>query len=695
MVDTVGSRIERVVVHPGAAMVRRTAEVVIAGPGEIAVRGLPYGLVDDSVQVTVTGPGRAVSARVAIETVALAAASTVDDEVAAASSAVAAVTAERAAVRASLQALGGLAAVPAGDREARPRWSDAVTARQALVELGRTRSATARAALAELDRAVIAAERALAAAEERRAQRSSAERAAGALTKAVIARVIADGAGGACTVAVCYRVDGARWVPSYVARLADGEVRLELRAAVSQATGEDWTGVALELSTAAPARRVELPELPALRIGRAQPTPARAGWRTPPEGVDELYRDWDRAFAGGEPPKPAVLPPPPPAPEPEPDFDGAKLDDEFVGGARELAAFAPSMTVAAPPASAAPMKKMAMKTRSFSLGRSADEAPARSRASVARGGGEGGGGAGPGAAPAIDAAPVAARDELLEFGALVMPAPDDAGRGRLRRVRPEERAGLEAAVSSAASQQFRDRWLGVLERAVPGGCVAPAPGHYDYAYTTTGTVDVAGDGAWHAIAVSAHTAAITVVHVATPAVAPEVYRVATLGNPLDAPLLAGPVDVYEHDELVLTAPLAETPPGGTVTIGLGVDPTVKVARNVRFREETAGVLRGSLRLLHDVTIDVEHVGRRAVTLEVRERVPLPAPDVDDVEVALDEVVPPWEPWRPEPTLGTAALKGGHRWQLALEPGQRRTLRWQYAIKISSKHELVGGNRRES
>ena len=95
MVDTVGSRIERVVVHPGAAMVRRTAEVVIAGPGEIAVRGLPYGLVDDSVQVTVTGPGRAVSARVAIETVALAAASTVDDEVAAASSAVAAVTAER------------------------------------------------------------------------------------------------------------------------------------------------------------------------------------------------------------------------------------------------------------------------------------------------------------------------------------------------------------------------------------------------------------------------------------------------------------------------------------------------------------------------------------------------------------------------------------------------------------------------
>ena len=692
MVDTVGTRIERVVVHPGAALVRRSADLVITATGEVAIRGLPYALIDDSVQVTVTGPGRAVTARVAIETVALAAASTVDDEVATTAAVLAAVTAERAAVRTSLDALSGLAAVPAGAREARPRWSDAVTARQALVELARTRSTAARAALAELDRAVIAAERAAAAAEERRAQRSSAERAAGSLTKAVIARVVPVADGGACTIAVRYRVDGARWVPSYVARLIDGEVRLELRAAVSQATGEDWTGVALELSTATPARRVELPELPALRIGRAQPTPARAGWRTPPDGVDELYRDWDRAFAGGAPPKPAP-PPPPPEPEPEPDFDGkldADLDDGPVGGLRDLAAYAAPMAAMAPAGPPLAMKK----AKAYSFGRSADQAPVpqRTRSSHARG--EGGGGAAP-SAPAIEDAPVAARDELLEFGALVMPPPDDAGRGRLRRVRADQRAGLDPAVSSAAVRWFGARWHEVRDRAVPGGCVEPTTGHYDYAFATTGTVDVASDGAWHAIAVSAHTAAVTVVHVATPAVAPEVYRVATLGNPLDAPLLAGPVDVYEHDELVLTAALTETPPGGTVTIGLSVDPTVKVARNVRFREETAGVLRGSLRLLHDVTIDVEHVGRRAITLEVRERVPLPAPDVDDVEVALDEVVPPWEPWRPEPASGAYVLKGGHRWQLTLEPGQRRTLRWQYAIKISSKHELVGGNRRES
>ena len=61
--------------------------------------------------------------------------------------------------------------------------------------------------------------------------------------------------------------------------------------------------------------------------------------------------------------------------------------------------------------------------------------------------------------------------------------------------------------------------------------------------------------------------------------------------------------------------------------------------------------------MHEVTIDVENLGPRPIHLEVRERVPIPAPDTDEVEVAIDEVVPGWEPWRPEPAPGQAALLG--------------------------------------
>lgn len=51
-----------------------------------------------------------------------------------------------------------------------------------------------------------------------------------------------------------YRVRGPQWKPVYEARLdtAGGEVMIERKARISQATGEDWSGVDLALSTSRP-----------------------------------------------------------------------------------------------------------------------------------------------------------------------------------------------------------------------------------------------------------------------------------------------------------------------------------------------------------------------------------------------------------------------------------------------------------
>src|SRR6185295_19093357 len=94
-------------------------------------------------------------------------------------------------------------------------------------------------------------------------------------------------------------VHGARWAPSYALRLERGMGSgvLTLRASIAQASGEDWAGVKLSLSTAALDRRTALPELKSLRIGRAQPPPQRSGWREPPPGLDELFAGFDAAWA--------------------------------------------------------------------------------------------------------------------------------------------------------------------------------------------------------------------------------------------------------------------------------------------------------------------------------------------------------------------------------------------------------------
>src|SRR5690606_20193612 len=138
--------------------------------------------------------------------------------------------------------------------------------------------------------------------------------------------------------------------------------RLELRAVVGQATGEDWQGVRLRLSTACKDAWTELPELHAQRIGRTQPEPAKSGWRPPPVGAAELYADYDRDLHR------APVPPPSPVPRP-----ASTVRAGMAGASAErptlllpAAAPAPSpglpphvVPVSAPPADAAPLSRSA------------------------------------------------------------------------------------------------------------------------------------------------------------------------------------------------------------------------------------------------------------------------------------------------------------------------------------------------
>lgn len=687
----VDSQIDRVVVFPGAAWVTRIARAPVTSRAELVVAGLPAALDDDSVQLAVRGPARAADVRVIVEVTAAGEAGAVDDaELHACRRAAAAAEATVVAVRGELGGLTSLAARgrPERDREP-PAWGEAVVARLALVELRAAREAELRAALAAAEDALEAARRALTAAETRRRQASSAELAPGAVRKALVITVEPEGDGGEVEVAASYLVPGARWAPSYVARLdGAGDLRLELRASIAQATGEDWAGVALEVSTAAPLRRLELPELPALRIGRAQPPPARAGWRAAPAGVEALFADWDRGFGARRAPARAT-------PEPASAAAGALAGDDGPDLAPQ-AAPAPAPAMTAQPAGNRTLAEglgVAAKSRgrlagALAVGRAREgsaaleqRAPApRAASSLADAELEGG-------------ATLGVRDDLLAYAALCMRGPHEPGRGRLELVSRAERwgAGPEAA---GAARRARAAAAAVSEREPPRGHVAAAPGAYDHAFAAEARLDVPGDGAWHNVALLARAGKVAVHHVAVPAVAPEVYRVASFTSPLDAPLLAGPVDVYDRGELVVSAELAETAPGGTVELGLGVDATVKTARNARFREEAAGVLRGALKLVHEVTITVENLAPRAIQLEVRERLPRPAPGEEDVEVVLDRVAPSWEPWRPEPEPGQPPLVGGHRWRLEIPAAARRDLQVDYHVRIAGRHELMGGNRRE-
>ena len=107
------------------------------------------------------------------------------------------------------------------------------------------------------------------------------------------------------------------------------------------------------------------------------------------------------------------------------------------------------------------------------------------------------------------------------------------------------------------------------------------------------------------------------------------------------------------------------------------------------------MLRGALRLVHAVTIDVENTSQRPIDIEVRERIPVKREGDDDVEVVLGKVEPAWERWTPDREAPRESrLRGGYRWRLAVPAATKKLLRTSYEVKIAGKHELVGGNRRE-
>jgi hypothetical protein len=169
-----------------------------------------------------------------------------------------------------------------------------------------------------------------------------------------------------------------------------------------------------------------------------------------------------------------------------------------------------------------------------------------------------------------------------------------------------------------------------------------------------------------------------------------VFREAELANPLNAPLLPGPVDVFVEGALLTTSELAMTDRGGKVRVGLGVEERLRVVRNVRSTEESKGMLGGSTAVHHFVGVEVTSSLPGEVSVEVIER--LPVTDDKEITVTIDKADPKPEAYD-QKTRGQA-VKGGRLFKLALKAGAKAAVILDYTITLPAGSELLGGNRRE-
>ena len=465
------------------------------------------------------------------------------------------------------------------------------------------------------------------------------------------------------------------WWPVYALRLRDGGRRATwiAEALVAQRSGEDWRDAALSLSTADLLVDARLPELASLRFGRAQ-APAPRGYREAPAGLDEMFRGYDRAFADAAPPARSEAP-----------VMSDLLLAQSLAADEEVEAEA---GYGAPQELAREVMPQA-KRRAMPM-QNAPRAAAPPLGSMPAPASRGGGGLfgaslsldmGPGGAPPPppEPLPVEPADAWLDYDALGLADATEHGlRGRLHR-RDDDDRGRRAALDAIESLE------GPLHTRDP----RVSRGLFDHRYEVGGRADVRSDGQLHRVPVATAEAEPTLRWRTTPAEGAEVFREAELRNPFDAPLLAGPVDVFLDGAALTVSPMDRIDRGGTMHVGMGVDPRLRVARNVRAREETAGLLGGDTVVHHEVAIELTSSLSQSALIEVLDRVPV----TDDraVEITLVRSAPEHE--RYTQSERGSAVRGGLRWRVIVPAGARQSVEFAYRVTFASKHELVGGNRR--
>ncbi len=537
-----------------------------------------------------------------------------------------------------------------------------------------------------------------------------------------------------------YFVPGARWTPTYICRLdsAGNLATIAVRALICQRTGEDWSGVSLELSTAQPLAWCELPELPSLRLGRAQPRLKKSGWRLPPMGAEILFEDFDRQkqVALSTLSEHSILtdissPTVPPLPdlaievrEPQgidpkqvPQKMSQSLLDtqEIFERSQELRKASLSqqkrrqraeLTTDEP---SAPLDEFDITLISPGMIDAFDEA--RSFESM------------PSAAPSSprgafraeksvkfhedQRAQVSEEEDtltnLLAYSLMRMGAADEpTQRGKLSI---EQRQEVYLEILQRRNVVVSFDVITVVQQAVsnaqnctfvhlpPGGInVRSVAGSFDYAYNADGRVDVPSDGEFHSVALTSNSTDVDLRYVVVPREDTNVFRIAQLKNPLQAPLLAGPADVYVDGEYILSTNITTVPPKGQMELGLGVEQAIKVARNTSYQEVRSGeTLVAFNELRHNIQIDIANRLPREARIEVRERIPIPDADAK-VDVQIDRVSPEWEKYEQQ-ERGTP-IRGGYRWRVQVRGGEQTKLALQYTIKTFVDSELIGGNRRE-
>ncbi len=107
-----------------------------------------------------------------------------------------------------------------------------------------------------------------------------------------------------------------------------------------------------------------------------------------------------------------------------------------------------------------------------------------------------------------------------------------------------------------------------------------------------------------------------------PALKDHAYAQVTLTHAETEPLLAGPAAIFVDDAYYGSSELKTTPAGGTMTLDLGAETSIKSARRTRTTVRTEGLISKEDVHAVQITIEIENFLDRTAHVEVQDQIPV-------------------------------------------------------------------------
>ena len=197
-------------------------------------------------------------------------------------------------------------------------------------------------------------------------------------------------------------------------------------------------------------------------------------------------------------------------------------------------------------------------------------------------------------------------------------------------------------------------------------------------YRIPGEADVPTDGSRRKVAVARLELSPSLDYVSAPKLAEAVYRRAKVVNDSLYTLLPGSVSLFAGDEFLGSTKLDLTPPQGGVELYLGTDDRISVARELKRRDVDRRLIGDKRRARYGYELTVENLGPVRASVTLHDQVPVSRHE--EVKVRL-------EASDPSPDVQTELNL--LRWRLALEPTEKKVLRFDFVVEYPRAMKLTG------